>query len=202
MNAIEVFGDVVCPFTHAGLRRLVAARSKVGSTRRLWIRAWPLEWVNGRPLAASHVALEVDALRETVAPHLFRKFDPSAFPQTSIPAFGLAAAAYAVDDLTGESVSLALRDALFERGLDISDAGVLREIASEFAVSMPSADVAEAAVRADWNEGKARGVMGSPHFFDGERDWFCPALDIKNVHGHFEVKPRPEAERFFETVLS
>ena len=194
--------QIVSHERHRGLRRFLAARSRAGSTRLLHIRAWPLEWVNGRPLAASHVALEIEALRETVAPALFRGFDPATFPHTSIPAFGLAAAAYALDDVAGESVSFALRDALFERGLDISDVGVLREIASESGVVMPAAAQAEAVVRSDWEDGKARGVQGSPHFFDGERDWFCPSLEIKNEHGHFDVSPRPDAERFFAAVLS
>jgi hypothetical protein len=30
----------------------------------------------------------------------------------------------------------------------------------------------------DWHEGKARGVQGSPHFFCGEVEAFCPSLDI------------------------
>ena len=54
---------------------------------------------------------EIDALRATVAPDLFAGFDPKTFPRTSIPAFGLAAAAYRVDDATGEAVSFALRNA-------------------------------------------------------------------------------------------
>jgi hypothetical protein len=35
-----------------------------------------------------------------------------------------------------------------------------------------------AAVVADWHEGQRRGVLGSPHFFCGDTDVFCPALDI------------------------
>ncbi len=35
-----------------------------------------------------------------------------------------------------------------------------------------------AAVLADWHEGQRRGVLGSPHFFCGDTDVFCPSLDI------------------------
>ena len=201
MSAIEVFGDIVCPFTYVGLRRFFAERSKAGSTRRLRVRAWPLEWVNGRPLAPAHVAHEIEALRASVAPGLFRGFDASTFPDTSIPALGLAAAAYAVDDVAGEAVSLAIREALFERGVDISDDAALREIAHEHQIEMPSPSEAEAAVRADFEAGKQRGVKGSPHFFDRDHDWFCPTLLIESEGEHFDVYLRPEANDFFTMVL-
>ena len=35
-----------------------------------------------------------------------------------------------------------------------------------------------AGVLADWREGVRRGVLGSPHFFCGDTDVFCPSLDI------------------------
>ncbi len=35
-----------------------------------------------------------------------------------------------------------------------------------------------AGVLADWHEGGRRGVLGSPHFFCGDTDVFCPSLDI------------------------
>ena len=53
---IEVFADVVCPFTHVGLRRLVDRRDELGASAVLRVRAWPLELINGEPLAADLVA--------------------------------------------------------------------------------------------------------------------------------------------------
>ena len=35
-----------------------------------------------------------------------------------------------------------------------------------------------AGVLVDWHEGVRRGVLGSPHFFCGDTDVFCPSLDI------------------------
>jgi len=78
---------------------------------------------------------------------------------------------------TGEAVSLALRNALFEGGLDISDPDVLSTIVlAECVKSFDAAD--RRSVLADWHEGKERGVKGSPHFFCGDADAFCPSLDI------------------------
>src|SRR5205823_264116 len=98
MTRIEVFADVMCPFTHVGLRRLVSARDAADATVRLRVRAWPLELINGEPLRVTLVAREIDELRAQVAPDLFTGFDAHTFPATSIPAFGLVAAAYAVND--------------------------------------------------------------------------------------------------------
>ncbi len=187
VSNIEVFADVVCPFAHVGLRRLSDARRSPAVRSALRVRAWPLEWINGAPLDRHLAAREVEALRAEVAPGLFAGFDPSTFPQTSIPAFGLAAAGYETDDATGEAVSLALRDALFERGEDISDDRILRSIASRFEIEPLDHAATKVAVEADWGAGRARSVKGSPHFFIGDRGWFCPSLDVSHDGDQFEV---------------
>lgn len=152
------------------------------------VRAWPLEWINGAALGHELAAREIVALRARVAPDLFAGFDAATFPRTSIPAFGLVAAAYALDESTGEAVSLALRDALFERGDDISDEGVLRAIGGPFGVEPLDRIEAESAVRADWDRGKERAVQGSPHFFVDDRGWFCPSLEITHEGERFDIK--------------
>ena len=182
-----MFADISCPFTHAGLRRLVAAREGRGSHVPIRVRAWPLEWVNGRPLDPDDVAAEVAALRRAVVPDLFAGFDPAALPRTTIPALGLAAAAYQLGDDAGEGVSLRLREALFEEGRDLTDPVELRAIGLEFGVEPLPGPAAEAAVRADWELGRTRNVRGSPHFFVGTRDWFCPSLRVSHVGSAFDV---------------
>jgi predicted DsbA family dithiol-disulfide isomerase len=199
---IEVYAEVVCPFAHVGLRRLVRERAARGCDAPVRVRAWPLEWVNGRAVDPALVAREVDALRETVAPDLFTGFDPSVFPPSSIPAFGLAAAAYAIDDATGEAVSLAVRDALFEDGADVSDREVLRDIGAPWGVVPLQDDAAIAAVEGDYTRGAVRGVRGSPHFFVGTDDWFCPTLTVHHDDGHFVVHPATDRmERFYAVAL-
>ena len=183
---IEVFADVLCPFTHVGLRRLVERRHELGSTRLLRVRAWPLELVNGKALAGSLVAEEIDALRDQVAPDLFAGFDVTRFPTTSRPALALAAVAYRHSRDLGERVSLALRDALFEVGSDIAAPDVLADIAGAFGLETPDAGD-DAAVVADWHEGRSRGVRGSPQFFIDGNNFFCPTLDIKRVGNHLRI---------------
>jgi predicted DsbA family dithiol-disulfide isomerase len=173
---IEVFADVCCPFTHVGLRRLVERRDELERADvRVRVRAWPLEVVNGAPLAPKLVAEEVE-VRSTVAPDLFAGFDVEAFPSTSRPALALAFAGYRRDISTGEAVSLALRELLFEKGEDISDPHVLERVEREFGIHAEARDAAS--VDADHREGSQRGVIGSPHFFTSRGSFFCPALDI------------------------
>jgi hypothetical protein len=52
---------------------------------------------------------------------------------------------------------------------------------------------------ADWSEGKARGVVGSPHFFLGDENFFCPSLAISRRDGHLEITGNAEA---FEAFLA
>ena len=198
MTVIEVFADVACPFTHVGLHRFVDRRRERNPTTLLRVRAWPLELVNGEPLPPELVAEEVQALREQVAPDLFTGFDPTQFPETSLPAMALAATAYRHSNPLGERVSLALRHALFEEGLNISDADVLADIADAHHLTPAHTDDT-AAPFADWHEGQRRGVQGSPHFFIGDEGFFCPTLEITRVGEHLRITSDPTR---FEAFLA
>jgi predicted DsbA family dithiol-disulfide isomerase len=185
---IEVYADIGCPFAHVGLRRLVARREELGrSDVVLRVHAWPLELVNGTPLDPAFIAEEVEVLRDTVAPDLFVGFSEAAFPGSSLPGFDLASAAYRLGDAVGERVSLALRTALFEEGRDVADPAVLAEIGAAHGVTVDPAP-ARAAVLAEWEAGRARGVRGSPEFLVGGEAWFCPVLDIARVDGELQVR--------------
>jgi predicted DsbA family dithiol-disulfide isomerase len=200
---IEVFADACCPFTHVGLRRFVARRAEAGRDDVvLRVRAWPLELVNGTPLDPVFIAEEVAEIRDQLGDDVFTGFDVDAFPTSSIPAMALADAAYGVDLATGEAVSLAVRDALFERGLDIGVGAVLDEIAAGFDLPLPDASLPEDladehdpgvhAVLADYHLGRDRGVIGSPHFFTPAGDLFCPALDVsRDERGHLRITADP-----------
>ena len=102
-----------------------------------------------------------------------------------------------MSDRAGEAVSLAVRDALFEQHLDIADDGVLFDIGARFGVTPIDPAAGVAAARADWQQGQARGVRGSPHFFVGERDWFCPSLVIHHDDDGFDVNVDDEELRSF-----
>ncbi|MFN8072440.1 MAG: DsbA family protein [Mycobacterium sp.] len=206
MSTVEVFADVLCPFTHVGLHTLIDRRADRGlSEPRLRIRAWPLELINGQPLDPDHIAAEIVALRKSVRPDLFAGFSVDTFPNTSMAAFALTAAA----DRTGdpaliEAVGMALRDALFEHGLDIGRTEVVRSVADRFGLTPSDAEATEAAVRADWDEGKRRGVVGSPHFFTPDGGgWFCPGLAIsRDEAGAFVVAWKEGSEAFVDSVFS
>jgi predicted DsbA family dithiol-disulfide isomerase len=175
---IEVFADVWCPFAHVGLRAAAHQRALLGRTDvAIHVRAWPLELVNGTSMAVDGAAHHAHDLREQVSPDLFAHLDLDHFPTTTLPALALTAAAYRHSLTTGEAIAFALRDAMFEHGLDISDPTVLAAIAAQHGVDEPT-DADRATVQADWHEGARRGVMGSPHFFCGTDDMFCPSLTI------------------------
>ena len=197
MNVVEVFADIGCPFTHVGLRRFVERRAELGRDDvAVWVRAWPLEIVNGTPLDAAFIAEEVDDIREQVAPNLFRGFTERSFPRSSMPALALAAAAYEKDFATGERVSLALRDMLFERGVDIGDMDVLAQLAADQGVVVDLTDTHR--VLEEHAAGVVRGVIGSPHFFTPSGEFFCPALDVgRDAAGHLRItRDRDGFERF------
>ena len=196
---VEVFADVLCPFTHVGLRKLVGRRAELGrSTPVLEVRAWPLELVNGALLDPETVAQHVDEIREQVEPELFRGFDDTLLPISSLPALALVAAAYDVDGRVGEQVSFAVRDAFFEEGRDISEPAVLDVIAARFDVVRRGAED-DHVVLADFEEGRARGVRGSPEFYLDGVGWFCPALRIEQVGDRLEIALNPEG---FESFLT
>lgn len=197
---IEVFADVGCPFTHVGLQLLTDRRDQLGSDVPIVVKAWPLELVNGEPLPPELVAEEIVELRAQVAPDLFEGFDATHFPTTSLPALTVAAAAYRQDAGLGERVSLALRDALFEHGLDVADSGILADIAGTHGVHPEPRD--RDTVIEQWHEGRSRGVVGSPYFIANGVRVFCPSLEITRVDGRLHIVPDPEAlEQFLQTAL-
>ncbi len=117
------------------------------------------------------------------------------WPATTIPALNLAAAAYERDAATGLAVSLELRAALFEHGVDIADRDALASIAAAHDLAIPDTEPSDA-VQRDYDDGKARGVKGSPHFFVGTDGFFCPALDLgRDAEGHLTA-------RFDSTMLA
>lgn len=202
MTTIEVFADVRCPFTHVGIRRFLERRDAAGGGPTLVVRAWPLELVNDGPMDPGKIGEEIDAIRHQVAPELFAAFTPERFASTSLPALELAALAAEQSPELGEALAVELRWAHFEEGRDIGDLDVLAEIAAAHGLTPPT-DGDLPRTRRDWAEGRARGVIGSPHFFVGGEDFFCPGLDISHSDEGFAIRPDVETfDRFIEVALT
>ena len=177
-STIEVFADIWCPFAHVGLRALDEQR--ILSGRRdvtIRVRAWPLELVNGNAMDPLTTQAHVEHLREQVAPLMFNDFRVDHFPTSTLEALALVERAYRADLRFGERASFTVRDALFEHGSDISDRQVVADLAERLGLGLPDDDDREA-VLADWHDGRARGVLGSPHFYCGQTSSFCPSLRI------------------------
>ncbi len=174
---VEVFADITCPFTHVGLKRVVEHVEEMRRPAIVLVRAWPLEWVNGTPLKIEAVAEKAEILGEQLEVEDFSGLDQTHWPSTTLPALDLAAAAYEVDAHTGLEVSMELRAALFEQGLDISDPVVLDRIGDAHG-GLRAGPRSRDAVQADYDDGKQRGVRGSPHFWVETDEFFCPALDL------------------------
>ena len=178
-DAVEVFADITCPFTHVGLKQVVRHVAEMDEPVDVIVRAWPLEWVNRTPLDVAAVQVKAAALTEQLGVDDFSGLRADRWPVSTIPALNLAAAAYERDAATGLEVSLELRAALFEHGLDVGDANVLARIAAAHDLPAPGAGTEpSAAVQADYDEGVRRGVSGSPHYWVGADGFFCPALDL------------------------
>ena len=188
---IEIFADVWCPFAHFSLRTVGAFRDRLSPESTILVRAWPLELVNGKPLDPVVTAAHVAELRRDVAPELFTGFDPDAMPTTTIGALALVEAANDADAELGERLSVELRDALFEEGRRIDD-DMLARLARRSGLDV-SAIGDRGRVESRLEEGRTRGVRGSPHVFIGDSGMFCPLLDIERSQmGELHMKERLE----------
>lgn len=205
MARIEVFADVTCPFTHVGLKRVVHRLAELDRGVEMVVRAWPLEWVNGVALEADAVAMKAQVLADQLGVTDFDGFNPASWPTTTVPALNLTAAAYGQGMAAGLSMSLKIRAALFEDGLDIGQPQVLAGIAAENGLDgwVYSAEPS-AQVQLDYDEGRRRGVRGSPDFWADDDEFFCPALTLSHSDaGALLSEFDPEGlERFIEQATA
>jgi predicted DsbA family dithiol-disulfide isomerase len=199
--ALEVFADITCPFTHVGLKQVVGHVAEMDEPIDVIVRAWPLEWVNGVALDAEIVAKKSCVIADQLDVDYFSGVSADHWPTSTIPALNLVASAYAGDAATGLAVSLELREALFERGVNVGDMDVLTEISAAYDLPVPAVEACDA-VRADYEAGLAREVKGSPHFWVGQDDFFCPALDIgHDDEGHLTARfDKAKLAEFFARI--
>jgi 2-hydroxychromene-2-carboxylate isomerase len=174
---LEVFADIWCPFAYVGLVTARAVRDDRSIDEPMLIRAWTLELVNGAPLDPVRTAHHVELLQSQVAPSLFRGFGAKSMPESTLSALALVAHANRTSAGLGERVSFELRELLFERGVDISAPAVLGDLAIRHGIDVDF-ERDETLVAEEYQIGLDRGVRGSPHFFCGDDDAFCPTIDI------------------------
>ena len=63
---------------------------------------------------------------------------------------------------------------------------MLRAIATDHGLEVPRPQAVDK-VFADWEDGKRRGVRGSPEFFVDGRGYFCPTLEITRIGEHVQI---------------
>ena len=199
-TTVEVFAEITCPFAYVGLHHVLDHVAELDEAVDIVVRAWPLEWVNGSGLAFEGVQEKAATLRSQLGVDFFNGLQADSWPSTTIPALALAAAGSAIDVPTGLAVSTDLRTAVFELSADISDPEVLHEIARAHGLEFDPDD--DRAVRADYDNGRARGVKGSPHYFVDTTDFFCPALDLgRDADDHLTARFDPDGlARFLASI--
>jgi predicted DsbA family dithiol-disulfide isomerase len=186
---IEVFADIWCPFAYVGLQIVRVERDRLAPGAEVRTRAWPLELVNGAPMNVDKTANHIHELRAQLGINLFNGFAPESFPTTTIPALALVHAADVAGK--GEEADSLIRHALWEEGRNIGAPEVVGTLAAALGVTVGEADTQSVIV--DWHEGERRGVKGSPHFFCGDRNEFCPSLSLsRDDEGELHIKPNPE----------
>jgi predicted DsbA family dithiol-disulfide isomerase len=180
--SIVLHGDVLDPWCWIAERRVALATEPFdGRFATLEHSPFPRKWDTRVPSAAERRAREraiVRAAREKDAPPISPELWTSPSPPSSSapPLLALAAAR-----LQGASRETALREALREaalvRGLDVSRADVIAEVASRTAgldlcrfLSALRAPATERSVRAAFNSALERGVETAPSLVIGE-EW-------------------------------
>jgi predicted DsbA family dithiol-disulfide isomerase len=187
---LTVFSDLHCPWAYVFSIRLRRARAAVDQPPVAW-RCWPLELVNRRGTPWSSVSLEIPVLAQLEPDH-FSAPQRETWPSTMLPAMeALKVAGELGGAKAADRFDEAARRAFFLDRRDLSIRPTLADIAAE--AGLDREDFLDAfdggghrrSVVADWQEGRRRGVQGSPHAFlpDGTAV-FNPGIgDIDWVRG-------------------
>ncbi len=191
--AVEVYADVVCPFSWVLLGQLLDTRSALGATDvPVLVRAWPFELAEGALPARDLLEEEVAALQASIAPDRFGGFDPARLLDTTVPAMALTSAAYGKSSDSGEAVAVRLRELLFEEGGDVADPTVLGALEAATGLHVtPDPGL----VAAEYELALHRGVAGAPHVIAGEISEHCPTFAAtRDPSGRLVVTPTPWAD--------
>ena len=167
---LTVFSDLHCPWAYVFSIRLRRARAAVGQPPVAW-RSWPLELVNQRGTPWDTLSQEIPVLTQLEPDH-FAPPKRETWPSTLLPAMeALKVAGELGGPAAADRFDEAARRAFFLDRRDLSLRSTLAEIATEAGLEQPRfLDAFDGgghrrAVVTDWEEGRRRGVQGSPHVF-------------------------------------
>jgi predicted DsbA family dithiol-disulfide isomerase len=167
---LTVFSDLHCPWAYVFSIRLRRARDGAGGLPVAW-RCWPLELVNERGTPWATLSQEVPVLTQLEPDH-FAPPKRETWPSTLLPAMeALKVAGELGGAEAADRFDEAARRAFFLDNRDLSIRPTLADVAAEAGLDRAAfLDAFDGgghrrAVVADWQEGRRRGVEGSPHAF-------------------------------------
>ena len=167
---LTVFSDLHCPWAYVFAIRLRRAREEVGRPPVAW-RCWPLELVNRRGTPWDTLSQEIPVLAQLEPDH-FAPPKRETWPSTLLPAMeGLKVAGELGGPVAADRFDEVARRAFFLEGRDLSIRPTLADVAAAAGLDRDAfLDAFDGgghrrAVVADWQEGRRRGVEGSPHAF-------------------------------------
>jgi predicted DsbA family dithiol-disulfide isomerase len=167
---LTVFSDLHCPWAYVFSIRLRRARAGVERPPVAW-RCWPLELVNERGTSWETLTQEIPVLAQLEPDH-FARPRRETWPSTLLPAMeALKVAGELGGPRAADRFDEVARRAFFVDRRDLSIRPTLADLAVE--AGLERAAFLDAfdrgghrrAVVADWEEGRRRGVEGSPHAF-------------------------------------
>jgi predicted DsbA family dithiol-disulfide isomerase len=185
---LTVFSDLHCPWAYVFSIRLRRARAGVGQPPVAW-RCWPLELVNERGTPWDSLSQEIPVLTQLEPDH-FAPPRRETWPSTLLPAMeALKVAGELGGPQAADRFDEVARRAFFLDRRDLSIRPTLLDLAAGAGLDREAFQVAfdggghRRGVIADWQEGRRRGVEGSPHAFlpdgsavfnpgIGKIDWF------------------------------
>ena len=174
-DTIQVWSDLLCPFTHVAIHRVMAARDKLGLTGKVRIdhHTFPLELFNG-PHPRPGTDSEAVGLGQIEPDAGFRLWTGPEweYPSTVLLAAEAVHAAKAQGLGPSEDLDRALRFAFWTHSRSISHRSVILEVAKETGTVDVDA-LAEALdsgkhradVMSDYTIAQSDEVSGSPHLF-------------------------------------
>jgi predicted DsbA family dithiol-disulfide isomerase len=167
---LTVFSDLHCPWAYVFSIRLRRARAEVGRPPVAW-RCWPLELVNQRGTSWQTLSQEIPVLTQLEPDH-FAPPRRETWPSTFLPAMeALKVAGELGGPEAADRFDETARRAFFLDRRDLSIRPTLADVAAESGLDRSRfLDAFDGGghrrgVIADWEEGRRRGVDGSPHAF-------------------------------------